>query len=235
MAAILLAGCAQRVTLKRTPYGIEDLVYIPDRYFDVTYPAGAPGAACTQMDVVFLPTADRVTVTYELEIGTFEDKRWDAAPFAYELVVLSLPNAQDQAYQRAADPARAALPEQQAQIQQHIAQARDAPRATAPQTCRAPEPPPDPEQRQELHFAGALAGALKVALLTASGELRPGTEYRLSFFREPRRRPAGSAPAPVTIGRFEFRVVNNTNYVGLPVGLGLGFGFLLVSTKFLAP
>jgi hypothetical protein len=214
LLALALGGCAQRIALKRTPYGIEDLVYIPDRYFEVTYPKAVPGAACTVMDIVFLPHDGRHPVTYELQTQSGGGPDWQPVGFAYELMVVSLPSEQDQAYRQAHTPGR-------------MTQARNTERKVAPQTCRLPAS----DDRHELHFEGPLVGSLKVALLAASGHLRPGAEYRLSFFHDLADRVGG----PLTIGQFEFRVVNNTNYVGLPVGLGLGFGFLVVTTKFLAP
>jgi hypothetical protein len=218
LAADLL-GCAQRIALKRTPYGIEDLVYIPVRYFEVTYPESAPGAACTLMDIVFLPNDGRSQVTYQLQTQLQGGPDWQPVEFAYELAVVSLPSEQDQAYRRAGTPGR-------------MNQARNTERKLGAQTCRSPATDAAATARHVLHFEGPLVGSLKVALLTASGHLRPGSEYRLSFFHD---LPGGRPDSSPTIGQFEFRVVNNTNYVGLPVGLGLGFGFLVVTTKFLAP
>jgi hypothetical protein len=250
------AGCAlnQRLVIERAPYGVSDLVLPADRQLELK-PCDGNQNVWAQLPLIFIPGRDITRLEYRLDEQSAGDGEFYPVRFAYQLHLLTKPEETDKQLTRAqahAQQARARrdaepMPQATQQAQQKLVrEATDAKRvARSKEEWRCEVTSED----KAVTFEGnRLLGKHMLALVAAPGGLHTGGHYRLTFRLPPSAPPppdemaragargsgrsaAPDAPPPDdVIGRVELRMVKSSNLIGVPVGIGLIIGFLILTT-----
>jgi hypothetical protein len=253
------AGCAlnQRLMIERAPYGVSDLVFPADRQLEIKRCDGNQNV-WAQLPLMFIAGREITRLEYRLDEQSAGDGEFYPVRFAYELHLLTKPEeadkkltqaqAQAQAQQtRAPGVAEPMRQEAQQTQQKMVREATDAKRvARKKEEWRCEVTSND----KAVTFEGnRLLGKHMLALVAAPGGLHTGGHYRLTFQLPPTAPPPppsdemarvaaggerttrpGTPPPDDVIGRVELRMVKNSNLIGVPVGLGLIIGFLILTT-----
>jgi hypothetical protein len=248
--AALGAGCAlnQRLVIARAPYGVSDLVFAADRQLEIK-PCDNGGQVWAQLPVMFVAGRPITEMAYRLEEQSAQGGEFREVSFPYELRLLTKPEDADQKLTAAwrGRPAGVSPSVQQEMQQQMIRRATDVKR-----TVRRRD-----EWRCEVTagsrlvtFEGnRLLGKHMFALVAPASGFHTGGHYRLTFsvpFAAPstpsthvppdemtRLGAGGESGVPTpedVIGRIELTMIKNSNLIGVPVGIGLIIGFLILTT-----
>ena len=248
-ASLAGAGCSlnQRLVIDRAPYGVADLVFAADRQLEIK-PCDGNHFVWAQLPLMFVAGRPIIEMAYRLEEQSAEGGEFRAVTFPYELRLLTKPEEADQKLTQAQAQQQGGgtwvpQPMQQEMQQQMIRRATDAKRAVRRrEEWRCAVTSSD----KLVTFEGnRLLGTHMVALVAADGGFHTGGHYRLTFSvpltattpppsDEMARLAAGAernttAPEDV-IGRVELTMVKNSNLIGVPVGIGLIVGFLILTT-----
>jgi hypothetical protein len=238
-------GCAlnQRLVIERAPYGVSDLVFPTDRQLEIK-PCDGNQYVWAQLPVMFVAGREVTQVDYRLDEQVAEDGQFRPVSFAYELQLLTKPEEADQkltrARQRGPEPG-VTEPMRQEMQQQMIRKATDAKRVVRRKgewRCEVTS-----ADKRVTFESNRLLGNHTLALVAGAGALHTGGHYRVTFSVPPSTPPpsdemarlaAGAersaAPREDVIGRIDMTMVKNSNLIGVPVGIGLIIGFLIVTT-----
>jgi hypothetical protein len=237
------AGCAlnQRLVIDRAPYGVSDLVFAADRQLEIK-PCDGDQHVWAQLPLMFVAGRPIIDMAYRLDEQSAEGD-FRPVSFPYELRLLTKPEEADKTLTQARWRRQVDVPEpmRQDMQQQMIRRATDAKRVVR----RREDWRCDVTTNDKLvTFEGnRLLGTHVLALVAAAGGFHTGGHYRLTFSvplttpppaDEMARLAAGgerATPSPEdVIGRIELTMVKNSNLIGVPVGIGLIVGFLILTS-----
>jgi hypothetical protein len=244
LAGVAGSGCAlnQRLLIARAPYGVSDLVFAADRQLEIK-PCDGNGNVWAQLPLMFVAGRPITEMAYRLEQQQVEGGEFREVEFPYELTLLTKPEEADQKLTAwRGRPVVGSEPMRQETQQQMVRRATDAKREVRRRDewrCEVTS------GNHVVTFEGnRLLGKHMLALVAPAGRFQTGGHYRLTFALpfasspppadEVARLAAGAervAPAPEdVIGRIELTMVKNSNLIGVPVGIGLIIGFLILTT-----
>ena len=246
--AALGAGCAlnQRLVIARAPYGVSDLVFAADRQLEIK-PCDGGGHVWAQLPVMFVAGRPVTEMMYRLEQQSAEGGEFREVGFPYELRLLTKPEAADQRLTaawrgRAADVSPPMRQEMQQQMVRRATDAKREVRRREEWRCEV-----TPGTRVVTFEGNRLLGKHMFALIAPGNGFHTGGHYRLTFSVPPSTSPAtdemarlaaggergagaGAGAPEDVIGRIELTMVKNSNLIGVPVGIGLIIGFLILTT-----